>query len=114
MRLDGKVAIVTGGASGIGRAMGHRFTAEGARVVIADVDQARSESAAAEIVAITRGQVIGLAMDVTDEDAVENAIERTIAEYGGVDILCSNAGHQIIAGIHELRRNVKEVVHEKA
>jgi 3-hydroxybutyrate dehydrogenase len=102
MRLQGKVAIVTGAVSGIGRGMAQRFAVEGAKVVIADLDQARSEAAAAEIAATTPGRALGLAMDVTDEDAVENAIERTIAEYGGVDILCSNAGHQIIAGIHEL------------
>jgi 3-hydroxybutyrate dehydrogenase len=102
MRLDGKVAIVTGAASGIGRAMAHRFAAEGARVVIADVDQARSESAATEIAAITRGQVLGVAMDVTDEDSVESGVARTIRVYGGVHILCSNAGNQIIGGIHEL------------
>ena len=102
MRLDGKVAIVTGAASGIGRAMAHRFAAEGADVVIADLDQARPESAAAEIAATTRGPVMGLAMDVTDEDSVESGVARTIREYGGVDILCSNAGNQIIGGIHEL------------
>jgi 3-hydroxybutyrate dehydrogenase len=102
MRLDGKVAIVTGAASGIGRAMAHRFAAEGANVVIADLDQARPESAAAEIAATTRGHLIGLAMDVTDEDSVESGVARTIREYGGVDILCSNAGNQIIGGIHEL------------
>ena len=102
MRLDGKVAIVTGAASGIGRAMAHRFAAEGANVVIADLDQARPESAAAEIAATTRGHVMGLAMDVTDEDSVESGVARTIREYGGVHILCSNAGNQIIGGIHEL------------
>ena len=102
MRLDGKVAIVTGAASGIGRAMAHRFAAEGADVVIADLDQARPESAAAEIAATARGRLLGLAMDVTDEDSVESGVARTIREYGGVDILCSNAGNQIIGGIHEL------------
>ena len=102
MRLDGKVAIVTGAASGIGRAMAHRFAAEGANVVIADLDQARPESAAAELAATTRGHVMGLAMDVTDEDSVESGVARTIREYGGVHILCSNAGNQIIGGIHEL------------
>jgi 3-hydroxybutyrate dehydrogenase len=102
MRLDGKVAIVTGAASGIGRAMAHRFAAEGANVVIADLDQARPESAAAEIAATTRGHVMGLAMDVTDEDSVESCVARTIREYDGVHILCSNAGNQIIGGIHEL------------
>jgi 3-hydroxybutyrate dehydrogenase len=102
MRLEGKVAIVTGAASGIGRAMAHRFALEGAKVVVADVDQPRSEAAAAEIAAATGGQVLGIAMDVTDEDAVEKGVERTIREYGGVDILCSNAGNQIIGGVHEL------------
>jgi 3-hydroxybutyrate dehydrogenase len=102
MRIVGKVAIVTGAASGIGRAVAQRFAAEGAKVVIADLDEARCRSAAAEIAAATRGQVLGIAMDVTDEDAVESAVEKTIREYGGVDILCSNAGNQVIGGIHEL------------
>jgi 3-hydroxybutyrate dehydrogenase len=102
MRLEGKVAIVTGAASGIGRGMAQRFAAEGASVVIADLDQARPEAAAAEIAANTRGQLLGLAMDVTDEDSVEQAVAKTIDEYGGVHILCSNAGNQIIGGIHEL------------
>jgi 3-hydroxybutyrate dehydrogenase len=102
MRLEGKVAIVTGAASGIGRGMAQRFAAEGASVVIADLDHARPEAAAAEIAATTRGQVLGLAMDVTDEDSVEQAVAKTIGEYGGVHILCSNAGNQIIGGIHEL------------
>jgi 3-hydroxybutyrate dehydrogenase len=102
MRLEGKVAIITGAASGIGRGMAQRFAAEGAKVVIADLEQARPESAAAEIAAATRGQLLGLVTDVTNEDSVEKAVARTIREYGGVDILCSNAGNQIIGGVHEL------------
>jgi 3-hydroxybutyrate dehydrogenase len=102
MRLEGKVAIVTGAASGIGRGMAQRFAAEGAKVVIADLEQARPETAAAELAAATRGQLLGVVTDVTNEESVENAVARTIREYGGVDILCSNAGNQIIGGVHEL------------
>lgn len=93
---------MTGAASGIGRGIAQRFAAEGARVVIADLDQAQSESAAAEIAATTGGHAIGLAMDVTNEDAVEQAIAKAVNEFGGLHILCSNAGIQIIGGIHEL------------
>jgi 3-hydroxybutyrate dehydrogenase len=102
MRLEGKVALVTGAASGIGRGIAQRFAAEGARVVVADLDEARSQSAAAEIAATTGGSAIGFAIDVTNEDAVEEGVARAIAEYGGLDILCSNAGIQIIGGVHEL------------
>jgi NAD(P)-dependent dehydrogenase (short-subunit alcohol dehydrogenase family) len=69
--------------------------------VIADLEQARPEAAAAEIAADTHGQLLGLITDVTDEDPVEKAVARTIREYGGVDILCSNTGNQIIGGVHE-------------
>jgi 3-hydroxybutyrate dehydrogenase len=102
MRLNGKVAIVTGAASGIGRAIAQRFAAEGASVVIADLEQARPQAVAEQIAAATQGKVIGLAMDVTEEDSVERAVEHTIQQFGGVHILCSNAGNQIIGGIHEL------------
>ena len=102
MRLNGKVAIVTGAASGIGRAIAHRFAAEGASVVIADLEQARPQAVAEQIAVATQGKVIGLAMDVTEEASVEQAVEDTIQQFGGVHILCSNAGNQIIGGIHEL------------
>jgi 3-hydroxybutyrate dehydrogenase len=102
MRLEGKVAIITGAASGIGRGMAQRFAAEGAKVVIADLEQAKPEAAAAELAAATGGQLLGIVTDVTSEDSVEKAVAQTIREYGGVDILCSNAGNQIIGGIHEL------------
>jgi 3-hydroxybutyrate dehydrogenase len=102
VRLEGKVAIITGAASGIGRAMAQRFASEGAKVVIADLEQAQPQKAAAELAAATRGRLLGIVTDVTNEDSVEKAVAQTIREYGGVDILCSNAGNQIIGGVHEL------------
>jgi 3-hydroxybutyrate dehydrogenase len=102
MRLQGKVAIVTGAASGIGRALAQRFAIEGANVVIADLDQGRVEAAASEISAAGKGKALGLAMDVTMEDSVEQGVARTIERFGGVNILCANAGNQIIGAVHEL------------
>jgi 3-hydroxybutyrate dehydrogenase len=93
---------VTGAASGIGRAMAERFASEGASVVIADLEQARPADAAAELAASTHGKLIGVATDVTNEDSVEACVAQAIRELGGVDILCSNAGNQIIGGVHEL------------
>jgi 3-hydroxybutyrate dehydrogenase len=102
MQLEGKVAVVTGAASGIGYAVVHRFAKEGAKVVIADLDRQRSEDAAAEIRKATGGDALGIAMDVTDEESVETGIERVLREYGALHILYSNAGVQHIAGVHEV------------
>jgi 3-hydroxybutyrate dehydrogenase len=102
VRLQGKTAIITGGDSGIGLGIAQRFAAEGANVVIAGIDGAVAEAAGAEVARTALGQVLGIAMDVTDEHAVDSAVERTVQEFGGVDILCSNAGIQIIGGIHDL------------
>lgn len=102
MQLEGKVAVVTGAASGIGYAVVHRFAKEGAKVVIADLDRQRSEDAAAEIRKATGGEALGIAMDVTDEESVETGIERVLREYGALHILYSNAGVQHIAGVHEV------------
>lgn len=102
MQLEGKVAVVTGAASGIGYAVVHRFAKEGAKVVIADLDRQRSEDAAAEIRKATGGDALGIAMDVTNEESVETGIERVLREYGALHILYSNAGVQHIAGVHEV------------
>ncbi len=101
MRLQGKTAIVTGAASGIGREIAARYAAEGANVVIADIDRAAGAAAAAEI-STAGGVAMAVAMDVTDEAAVEAGVATAEKTYGGVDVLVSNAGVQHIAAVHEL------------
>jgi 3-hydroxybutyrate dehydrogenase len=102
MRLRGKTAIVTGGASGIGRGLAERFTDEGAHVVVVDLDRARPAAAAEEIAARSGGFAIGVVADVTDEEAVGAAVSKAVARFGGVDILVNNAGIQVIGAVHEL------------
>ena len=89
MRLADKVAIVTGGAHGIGLAIAWHYLAEGARVVIADVDRAAGE---AEAEALGSARCRFVAADVGDARAVENLIEETCAAFGALDILVNNAG----------------------
>ena len=96
--LKGKVALVTGAASGIGRAIAETYAAAGARVVVADLTADRAEGAAAEI----GHDAIGIAMDVTDEDQVDGGFARTLREAGPVDVLVSNAGVQIISPLVDL------------
>ena len=101
-QLAGKVAIVTGGASGIGRAIAHAFAANGVRVVIADSNQPAAEETAGEIVRSTPGSALAVYMDVSDEQSVEAGFERTVRELGSVDILVSNAGVQYISALDQL------------
>ena len=95
MRLKDKVAIVTGAASGIGREIALMFAQEGAKVAIADLNLEAADSAAKEILA-ARGVAMGVAMDVSDEQAVNNGVAAVVDAFGGVDILVSNAGIQIV------------------
>jgi rhamnulose-1-phosphate aldolase/alcohol dehydrogenase len=100
--LAGRIALVTGGANGIGRATAARFLAEGAVVVIADIDQAAlDETKAAFCEVYGDDNVRGLAMDVADEAAVARAFADTVTEYGGLDILVSNAGISSSAPIED-------------
>ena len=92
MRLKDKSAIVTGAASGIGKAIALRFAREGARVAIADLNKAAADATAKEIRA-GKGIALGLAMDVTDEKAVNDGVAIVVAEFGGVDILGQQRRH---------------------
>jgi 3-oxoacyl-[acyl-carrier protein] reductase len=87
--LDNKTAVITGGAQGIGFAIAQAFVAEGARVVLADVDGAAAETAAKEL---GEGLAIGVACDVVIADDVEQALELAVTTYGSVDIVVNNAG----------------------
>ena len=84
---------MTGGASGIGRAVARRLAAEGAHVVVADLDAAGARTTADEIVAaVGAGRALGLGMDVTREDSVRAGFETMLLAYGGLDVVVSNAG----------------------
>ena len=92
MKLANKVALVTGAAGGIGKAIAKRFIAEGARVAIADL-KAEAATATAKELGVN---AIAISMDVTDEISVSDGIAKTISHFGGIDILVSNAGVQIV------------------
>jgi len=91
--LARRIALITGGGSGIGRAVAKRLAAEGAHVVVGDLDEAGAKKTADEVTAaVGGGRAIGMRMDVTSEASVRAAFEATVLTYGGLDILVSNAG----------------------
>ncbi len=100
--LEGKVALVTGAASGIGKAIAHRLAAEGAHVVIADLNLEGAQNVANEIIK-TRGfkRAFAVSMNVTDENQVQAAFAQAILKYGGIDIVVNNAGIASSAPIEE-------------
>lgn len=90
-RLLGKVAVITGAASGIGRAAAARFVAEGAAVVIGDLDKEQAAEAAAALTAGS-GRAVGQGVDVLEESSLEALVGRAVSEFGGLDILCNHVG----------------------
>jgi 3-oxoacyl-[acyl-carrier protein] reductase len=96
--LDGKAAIVTGSARGIGRATAERFVAEGARVLINDIDGDVAEQAAAEI----DGETAVFAGDLTQEDVPERLVAEAVEAFGAVDIVVNNAGYTWDAVVHRM------------
>jgi len=99
--MKDKVAIVTGAASGIGLEIARAYAREGAKIAIADLKQDAAEAAAQEIKS-AGGQAIAVAMDVTNEAQVDAGVEATVKALGGVDVLVSNAGIQIISPVQDL------------
>ena len=91
-RLEGKIALITGSARGIGFEIAAAFAAEGALVAVADLSQQNSAAAAAEIASKTGARTIGLALDVSKETDCERTVEETLKAFGKVDILVNNAG----------------------
>ena len=96
--LKGQVALVTGAASGLGREIAETYAKAGAAVGVADLNIEGANAVAAEIIA-AGGQAIGLAMDVSDEDQVNQGVDALVAKYGSIDILVSNAGVQMIESL---------------
>jgi 3-hydroxybutyrate dehydrogenase len=100
-RLDGKLAIVTGSASGIGRQIALRFAREGAKVAVADLNLGGAQEVVSEIT-LDGGIATAVAMNVADEAQVDAGVDEVAARLGGVDILVSNAGIQHIAPLVDL------------
>jgi 3-hydroxybutyrate dehydrogenase len=99
--MQDKIAIVTGAARGIGETIARRYVAEGAWVAIADIQRASAKETADALSAMGPGKAIGIAMDVTSEQSVNDGVAEVVEEWGGVDVLVSNAGIQIVYKIED-------------
>lgn len=101
-RLEGRVAIVTGGGQGIGRGVARRFAREGATVVVAEINEETGERVAREIVQELNGHAKFVATDVLRQEDIEETVDTTIDEFGRVDILVNNA--YVVGGMDRLER----------
>jgi len=100
--LEGKVAIVTGGSDGLGRASAHRLAAEGARVVICGRREDHLKQAAEDLSRDTGGEVVAIRADVSDRSDCENLVSATVERFGGLDILVNNAGASAAASFEDV------------
>ncbi|MBP6013613.1 MAG: 3-hydroxybutyrate dehydrogenase [Alphaproteobacteria bacterium] len=99
MRLKDKVAVITGAASGIGKEIAIIFVREGARVVIADLNQEGADAVAKELGGPSKA--VGVAMDVTDEAQVDAGMAKAVKAFGKIDVMISNAGIQIVERVDQ-------------
>lgn len=99
--MNDRIALVTGGAQGLGAALCLRLAQEGCHVAVADLNQAGAEQTAAEIASETGRRTLGIGVDVTSEASVEAMLQRLLAEFGQLDICVANAGVLVAEAIWE-------------
>ncbi|HEY3345015.1 MAG TPA: sorbitol-6-phosphate dehydrogenase [Anaerolineaceae bacterium] len=100
--LKDRVALVTGAAQGLGEAISHRLAAEGAHLLVADLNLTGAEKVAGEIAARTDRRALAAGVDVTQEDQVEAMVARAVREFGRLDLVVSNAGILISGAVDEI------------
>jgi sorbitol-6-phosphate 2-dehydrogenase len=103
--LQDRIAIVTGGAQDLGKAICHQLASEGCHVIVADLDLKGAGQTAADVAAQTDRRAVAVKVDVTDEAQVEAMVQRTVDEFGRLDILVSNAGILIAEAVDEFPAN---------